>query len=169
MTEQTRAMLSTTEQVFQAVLQLGETSQPATRETVQVVTGLRQTVVDDRLRALADDGRLRRLTRGLYEIKEVFAPPRAMSATILEDGHVKVELADELWTLTPIEARRLARALGGYLEDDRGIEQSREHLRQAIDLAAEVKAMQRELKALRGMLSVDDGGQFPLGLDGAAQ
>ena len=153
------AMQSTTEQVFQAVLQLGETSQPATREAVQTLTGLRQTVVDDRLRALADDGRLRRLTRGLYEIKEVFAPPRAMSATILEDGHVKVELADELWTLTPIEARRLARALGGYLEDDRGIEQSRDHLRQAIDLATEVTTLKRELKAIRETLSIDEGGQ----------
>lgn len=55
---------STTQRVYDAVQELRELGQEATRHTVAQLTGLKMSVVDDRLRTLADEGRLRRLVRG---------------------------------------------------------------------------------------------------------
>ena len=59
---------NSTEQVYAAVQELREQGQIATRESVMELTGLKLSIVDDRLRALVDDGRLRRLIRGVYEL-----------------------------------------------------------------------------------------------------
>ena len=48
---------SSTDQIYAAVQELRELGQEATRHTIAQLTGLKMTVVDDRLRALADDGR----------------------------------------------------------------------------------------------------------------
>ena len=83
------------------------------------------TVVDDRLRTLADDGRLRRLVRGVYDLEKPYPPPRPMFFGILADGFVKVEVGDDVLTLSPTEARRLARGLGGFAEDSRLLDLNR--------------------------------------------
>lgn len=113
---------SSTDMVFQAVVSLREADQVATRETVADITALKLSVVDDRLRALVLDGRLQRLIRGVYEVAPGYAAPRTIFCGILHDGCVKLEIGDEVLTLTPNEARRVARALGGFLDDARVIE-----------------------------------------------
>ena len=55
--------IPSTERIFQAVRELRCLEQIAARETVAELTGLKLSVVDDRLRTLVDDGRLRRLLR----------------------------------------------------------------------------------------------------------
>ena len=147
--ESTSKPIPSTERIFQAVRELREVDQIATRETVAELTGLKLSVVDDRLRTLVDDGRLRRLLRGVYEMVEVFPPPRNTYAGIMQDGMVKVEVGDDVWTLTPNEARRVARVLGGFAEDARILESSRAHLFLATELAAKVEKMEREMKALK--------------------
>lgn len=144
--------IPSTERIFQAVRDLREVDQIATRETVAELTGLKLSVVDDRLRTLVDDGRLRRLLRGVYEMVEVFPPPRNTYAGIMQDGMVKVEVGDDVWTLTPNEARRVARVLGGFAEDARILESSRAHLFLATELAAKVEKLERELKTMRELL-----------------
>ena len=141
--------IPSTERIFQAVRDLREVDQIATRETVAELTGLKLSVVDDRLRTLVDDGRLRRLLRGVYEMVEVFPPPRNTYAGIMQDGMVKVEVGDDVWTLTPNEARRVARVLGGFAEDARILESSRAHLFLATEMAAKVEKLEREIKALK--------------------
>ena len=126
--------------------------QIATRETVAELTGLKLSVVDDRLRALVDDGKLKRLLRGVYELVETWPEPRELSCTMLSTGWVKLELGDDLLKLTPTEARRAARALGGFAEDARVIETTRSHLFLATELAAKVEAQRREMKAMRELL-----------------
>ncbi|RMX08510.1 hypothetical protein D8I35_05385 [Corticibacter populi] len=144
-----RNRISSTQRVYDAVRDLREADQIATRETVAEASSLKLSIVDDRLRSLVDDGRLKRLIRGVYELVEVFPEPRALSCTIQSDGWIKVELGDELLTMTPSEARRLARALGGFVEDVRVIESTKAHLLVATELAASVEAQAREIKALR--------------------
>lgn len=138
---------TSTQRVYDAVRDLREVDQIATRETVAELTGLKMSVVDDRLRTLVDDGRLRRLLRGVYEMVEVFPPPRNTYAGIMQNGMVKVEVGEEVWTLTPSEARRVARVLGGFAEDARILESSRAHLFLATELAAKVEKLEREMKA----------------------
>jgi ribosomal protein S25 len=144
--------ITSTQRVFDAVRDLREVDQIATRETVAELTGLKMSVVDDRLRALVDDGKLKRLLRGIYELVEAFPEPRELSCTTLSNGWVKLELGDELLRLTPTEARRAARALGGFAEDARVIESTRSHLFLATELAAKVESQGRELKTMRAML-----------------
>ena len=145
--------ITSTQRVLDAVRDLRELDQIATRETVAELTGLKMGIVDDRLRALVDDGRLKRLLRGIYELVETYPEPRELSCTTLSNGWVKLELGDALLSLTPTEARRAARALGGFAEDARIIESTRTHLFLATELAARVERQARELKAMRALLA----------------
>ena len=144
--------ITSTQRVLDAVRDLRELDQIATRETVAELTGLKMGIVDDRLRALVDDGKLKRLLRGIYELVETWPEPRELSCTTLSNGWVKLELGDALLSLTPTEARRAARALGGFAEDARVIETTRAHLFLATELAAKVEKQGRELKAMRALL-----------------
>lgn len=139
---------STSDRVLNAVIELRAANSTATRETVAALTGLKQTVVDDRLRALADDGRLKRVLRGIYEVAEQYPAPRSMWSGIIDGGFVKVEIGDWSDNLTPEECRRLARMLAGYAEDVRVIETVQAHLMLATSLAAQVKVLELKVKAL---------------------
>jgi hypothetical protein len=156
MTEKQPAITST-QRIFDAVRDLREADQIATRETVAELTGLKLAIVDDRLRSLVDDARLKRLLRGVYELVESFPEPRTMSCTIRSDGWVKLDVGDDVLDLTPSEARRVSRALGGFSEDARIIESTRQHLFLATELAAKVEAQGREIRALKAKHGLNDG------------
>lgn len=141
--------ITSTQRIYEAVRELRQLEQTATRESVADLTGLPLSIVDDRLRALVDDGKLKRLLRGIYELVEQFAPPRPMSCSILTDGQVNFEIGDAVILFSPQEARSAARALAGFAEDARVIESTRQHLFLATELAAKVKKLEIELKALR--------------------
>lgn len=113
MAQQEAKRMSSTERVYEAVQELRSLEQIATRVTVAELTGLKQDVVDDRLRALVDNGRLSRLIRGVYEVVDSHPPARAISKTLMPDGSVKLEVGDEILTLTPREDRILATILVG--------------------------------------------------------
>ena len=132
------------QRVYEAVRELRGLGLEATRHTVSEMTGLKMTIVDDRLRYLVeDDQRLRRTVRGCYELTEQYPPPRPMSITILTDGCVKTEIGNDVHTLTPAEARAFARALGGFLDDARMLEASRAQLMVATELAENVERLRR--------------------------
>ena len=82
--------ITSTQRVLDAVRDLRELDQIATRETVAELTGLKMGIVDDRLRALVDDGKLKRLLRGVYELVETYPEPRELSCTMLSTGWVKL-------------------------------------------------------------------------------
>ena len=102
-----------TQRALDAVRDLHAAGQIATREAVAELTGDRLSVVDDRLRVLADDKFIRRLARGAYMPMEQHPPPRVISKTLLPDGTVKYEIGDEVLTLTPAEDRALASLSAG--------------------------------------------------------
>lgn len=105
--------VTSTQRVYDAVIDLHQLEQIATRETVAELTGLKLAIVDDRLRALVDDERLKRVLRGVYVPVETHPPARDISKTILSDGSVKIEIGDEVLTLTPREDRMLASLMAG--------------------------------------------------------
>lgn len=143
------APITSTLRVYEAVRDLRAGEQIATRETVAELTGLKLSVVDDRLRTLVDDGQLKRLLRGVYELVETFPPSRAISKTIMGDGFVKIEIGDDLLTLTPTEDRALALLQAGAAAQVMAIETGRAHLFLATELTSKVEAHDRELDALR--------------------
>lgn len=99
--------------VYDTVMDLTNTGRRAHRETIQQVTGLRMSVVDEVLKRLTASERLRRIERGVYT---PIIPPRedrAVSSTMLPDGTCKVEIGEEVISLTLREARHLAMLIGG--------------------------------------------------------
>lgn len=141
--------IPSTERIFQAVRELRAMDQIATRETVAELTGLKLSVVDDRLRNLVDDGRLKRLLRGVYELVESFPAPRAISKTVLPNGAVVYDIGDDVLTLSPQEARVLAELSMGAAGTAVLINSTNQHLYLATELAAKVEKMEREMKALK--------------------
>lgn len=145
--------ITSTQRIFDAVRDLRSLEQIATRETVAELTGLKLSVVDDRLRALIDDGKLKRLLRGIYELVETYAPPRNISKTILDSGHVLIEITgrpgveDVILHLTPCEDRALAQLSVGAAGQAILINSTNQHLYLATELAAKVEKLERELKA----------------------
>ena len=103
---------STTTAVYEAAQELHAMGTEITRHTIAELTQLPTVVVDDRLRALAEDGRIKRLVRGVYAVVKQYPPTRPMSKTVLADGFVKIEIGDEVLTLTPREDRVLGGADG---------------------------------------------------------
>ena len=141
--------ITSTQRIFDAVRDLREVDQIATRETVAELTGLKLSVVDDRLRNLVDDGRLKRLLRGVYELVESFPEPRAISKTVLPSGAVVYDIGDEVLTLSPQEARVLAELSMGAAGTAVLINSTNQHLFLATELAAKVEKLEREMRAYK--------------------
>lgn len=149
--------IASTQRVYDAVRELRGLEQIATRETVAELTGLKLSVVDDRLRTLVDDGKLKRLLRGIYELVEAYPPARVISKSILGNGFVKIEIGDQLLTLTPTEDRDLAMLQAGAAGQATLINSTTQHLFLATELAAKVEKLERDLKALRAAKPANDG------------
>lgn len=105
---------STTERVYQTIVDLHALNRIPTREVICKETGLRFSVVDDSVKRLIDQERIRRVVNGVFEpytIKE----DRPVSATVLPNGVVKAEVGDSVTELSPGEGRSLAKLLAGLL------------------------------------------------------
>lgn len=151
--------ITSTDRIYDAVRELRSLEQIATRETVAELTGLKMAVVDDRLRTLVDDGKLKRLLRGVYELVEVYPATRVISKTVLPTGYVKYDIGDFVLTLTPVEDRVLAQLGMGAAGQAILINSANQHLYLATELAAKVEKLERELKAHRAANKGGDGPQ----------
>lgn len=140
---------STTDAILDAALELHQQEQPITRESVAQITGLKMTVVDDRLGTLVEHGQLLRVQRGIYLPAPVYEEARAISRTLLPDGRSKIEVGDCLLTLTPKEERMLASLLAGPLAQVTAIEAGRNVTVLTADLAREVARLRQKMAALQ--------------------
>jgi DeoR/GlpR family transcriptional regulator of sugar metabolism len=101
--------------VLQAVIDLNEHNQPASRQRLVEITSLRPSTVDDQLHILKSDGLVRGVANGYYEYVDQTLD-RAVSTTSLPHGRLKLEIGDDVVTnLTPREALALAKQLAGLL------------------------------------------------------
>lgn len=156
----TPAAITSTQRVLDAVLELHSLEQVATRETVHDLTGLKLTVVDDRLGVLVDDGKLKRVLRGVYVPVETFPPARDISKTILTDGRVKYEIGDDVLTLTPKEDRALSSLTAGAASQAIAIESARQTSMLVTELAAQLERIKRDYAALKAHR--EERNQIPL-------
>jgi len=161
--------IPSTIRVLEAVRELRAKDQIATRETVAELTGLKLSIVDDRLSALVGDVKLKRLLRGVYELVEEYPPTRNISKTILDSGYIMIEIAgrdgaqDVVLHLTPSEDRALAMLSVGATGQAILINSTNQHLYLATELAARVERLERENKAIRAQRS--NANQQPLDLE----
>ena len=62
----TKPARSTAEDIFEAIQGMQVREQIVTRETLAEMTGLKQSIIDDRLAHLVDNGRIHRVQRGVF-------------------------------------------------------------------------------------------------------
>jgi len=92
---------STAEIVFEAIQDLFAREQIVTRETLAELTGLKLTTIDDRLGHLLDNGKIRRVQRGVFVPLEQHKPARPISRTLCPDGTTVLEVGDTVMILSP--------------------------------------------------------------------
>lgn len=147
-------MLNTTvkttgQTIWDAITDLHNQEQIVTREVLADVTGLRMSVIDDHVGRMVDDGRLRRVKAGVFAPVPQLPPARAVSATMLPDGFTKLEIGDDVLTLQPKEARMLGALMAGQFAQFSNIQSGHEAGIIALELAGQVRKLQRELAAFK--------------------
>lgn len=95
--------ITSTQLVLDAARDLHAMGEEITREGLVAATGLKQHIVDERLRVLVGDDRMKRVGRGAFALGEQYHESRAMSKTMLPSGEVKYEVGDQLVELTSYE------------------------------------------------------------------
>ena len=101
------------QQVLEAVRDLHDQGLTITRASLIRATGLKTVTVDECLKDLKRKELIWSPERGVFRPTESHPPARPMSKTILPNGLVKIEIGDEVLTLTPKENRMLAELQGG--------------------------------------------------------
>ena len=150
------------EVVFEAVCDLHAEEKAVSRETLAQVTGLKLSVVDDRLGVLVDEGLIHRIQRGVYVPAAQHPPARPISKTILPDGMVKIEIGDEMLTLTPRESRALGEIQAGAAHQYIEIE-AHGYLSESLgDLWRAHESVRRRVRALEALLEGSPKGQSEL-------
>lgn len=99
--------------VMDAIKDLYDQEIPVTSPAIIRATGLKPVTVADCIKTLKERGEIWTPERGIYRPVLKHPPARAVSRTTLPDGTVKLEVGDEILTLTPRESRMVAEAMGG--------------------------------------------------------
>lgn len=99
--------------VYQTIRDLQDAGKIPTREVIVEETGLRFTVVDDAIKRLRDDGRIRKVVNGVFELLDT-REDRVVSSTVTSSGTCKLEIGDMVIEVSRREARSIVAVLGGF-------------------------------------------------------
>ena len=141
---------TTKQQMLDAIHDLHNAEHLVTREALQEVTGLKLTIIDDRVATLVDEGAVIRKGRGVFVPAIQHPPARPISKTVMPDGMVKIEIGDMVLDLTPKEDRALASLQAGTAVQFAAIETGQE-------LSTLVAAMRTRVAKLEAQLRKDKG------------
>ena len=151
----TKPTKSNAEIVFEAIQDLFAREQIVTRETLAELTGLKLTTIDDRLGYLLDNGRIRRVQRGVFVPLEQHQPARPISRTLCPDGTTVLEVGDTVLILSPRESRMIGELMAGSSQQYAAIEIGHEAARLNAHLSAQISDVRREV-ARMGLTMEED-------------
>jgi hypothetical protein len=134
--------------VLEAVEDLHRLEQIVTRETLANHTGLKLSVIDDRLKALVADERIVRVQRGVFVPVAQHPPARQISHTELPDGTVVLDIGDEVLHLTPREARTLGAMLGGRAMQAAQVDIGHAAAFANSELTARIRQLERQIEMM---------------------
>jgi len=98
--------------ILQTIIDLHNSNRQATRQVLVEETGLSYDIVDDHVKRMSEQGKIRRVLPGVFEpIDQV--EDRAVSVTHMPKGTAKLEIGDLCVELTSRELRMVAMAVGG--------------------------------------------------------
>ncbi len=156
----TKSKKSLAEIVFEAIQDLHVHEQIVTREVPTELTRLELKTIDERLGYLLDDGRIRRVQRGVFVPMEQHKPARPISRTLCPDGTTVLEVGDTVMILTPRESRMLGEVMTGAAQQFVAIEIGHEGARLNSVLSAQLSDVRRELRQFQD--SPPDGRAEPV-------
>ena len=153
MTEQA---VSTSQSIWDAILGMRAAGQAISRQRLMEITGLTYTRVDDHVSRWIEDGRLRRVLDGVYELVDPMPEPRTVFISDLPDGMTLIEVGEESLRIWPREAQVLGTRLAGnamqyaqlQTQHDMGALLAEATVRNRA-LADRVSDLERELKAVK--------------------
>ena len=141
---------TTKQQILDAIHDLHNAEQLVTREALQEVTGLKLTIIDDRVAVLVDDGAVIRKGRGVFVPAIQHPPARPISKTVMPDGMVKIEIGDDVISLTPREDRTLASIQAGTAVQFAAIETGKELSTLVAAMRTRVAKLEAQLREAKG-------------------
>lgn len=148
------------QKVLDAIIDLHNQEQIVTRETLSDILDLKQTIIDDNLTTLANDGLIHRVQRGVYVPTVEHKPARLISKIPLPDGTVVIDIGDSIvLTLTPKEARVLGSLMMCEALQYSNIESGHHAALTTAKMDLELKNMR---KVLRKLTANQDTGQQAL-------
>jgi hypothetical protein len=127
------------ETIYQACIGLRNNGRQISRMVLTQITGLKMGVVDDHVTRMIEKGLLRRVAAGFVEVVAQFEPNRPIYKGMLPDGMVKLEIGDDVLTLTPGEAQVVGAALMGEANIYNQLRVDREQLDRMAKLEREVQ------------------------------
>lgn len=139
----------TSQIVFDAIVELHNAEQIVTREVLRDVTGLKMTVIDDHIKTMCDNERVRRIKNGVFAPMLAPPPARAVSVTSIPGGLCKIEVGDTCLELWPREERLLGKLLAGAAVEYSNIQTGHEAGIVAVELMGRIKRLERELAGYR--------------------
>lgn len=101
--------------IYQAIVDLGESNKVATRQVLMEMMGLPYSIVDDHVKRMIEDGKVRRVVNGVFEAVPPAAEDRAVSMTFVPGGGGKLEVGDACIDLTLRELRMVGLATAGVV------------------------------------------------------
>lgn len=139
---------NSTDVIFDAVVDLHNNEQIVTRTTLAAMLDLKIGIIDDRLSYLVDIEKIMRVERGVYVPVIQHPVSRIMSKMVLPDGTVKIEIGDEVLTLTPKEARTLGNLVVAEAMQYSNIELGHNMAMIQSSLTGQVKCLARNVEKL---------------------
>lgn len=134
--------------VLDAVVDLNNQEQSVTRETLSQVIDLSLAIIDEKLTSLVNDGLIHRIQRGVYVPTVKHNQARIISKIVLPCGTVKVDIGDDVWTLTPKEARILGSLMAADAMQYSNIEIGHHAALTTAKMDLEMKEMRKMLRDL---------------------
>lgn len=141
---------TTKQQILDAIHDLHNAEQLVTREALQEVTGLKLTIIDDRVATLVDEGAVIRKGRGVFVPAIQHPPARPISKTVMPDGMIKIEIGDMVLELTPKEDRALASLQAGTAVQFAAIETGQELSTLVAAMRTRVAKLEAQLREAKG-------------------
>jgi hypothetical protein len=143
--------------VLDAIQDLHTKEQIVTRETLSAVTGLKMTIIDDRVSYLIDEGLVHRVQRGVFIPAPRHAPARIISKTVLPDGTIKIEIGDDhILTLTPRENRMLGELMASAAVQYASIETGHHAATVSAEISAQIRDMRRDINDMTSKINHGD-------------
>ncbi|RST54116.1 hypothetical protein [Variovorax sp. DXTD-1] len=124
----------TTDRVLQLIAEIHAAGRAASRQTVADLLEVPVGKVDEHTKKLIESGAIRRVMPGVFEPVESMPPARAVSVTRIQGGWVKIEVGDDMLTITLEEERMLAMSVKGAAEQFHAMVTGRDLADQIADL-----------------------------------